>query len=81
MPLADQLMGPEADDAHTPSCGVMSETFLSQAGQGASLLGLVLSPEQLEGVAAQLVPLARHVAVVLALELPPMAEPAPVFLP
>ncbi len=59
----------------------MSEAFRPQAEQGAGLLGLALSPEQLERVASQLALLSRHVAVVLALELPPTVEPAPVFLP
>ncbi len=81
MPLAGQLVVPEADDAYIPINGLMSEAFRSQAAQGAILLGLALSPEQLERVAAQLGPLSRHVAVVLALELPPTVEPAPVFLP
>ena len=81
MPLADWTVLPEADDVHIPIGDVMSEAFRSRAEQGAILLGLALSPEQLERVAAQLGPLARHVAVVLALELPPAVEPAPVFLP
>ncbi len=59
----------------------MSPAFLAQAEQGADLLGLTLSPDQLAGVAVQLGLLSRHVAVVLALELPPAAEPAPVFVP
>ena len=59
----------------------MTADLRQQAEHGARLLGLTLSQDQLGRVAAILGPLSHHVAVVLALELPPDIEPAQVFVP
>ena len=59
----------------------MSTEFRSPAEHGARVLGLTLSPEQLDQVAANLELLSRHASVVLAVALPPEIEPAPVFVP
>ena len=47
----------------------------------ALLMDLALAPEQVERVAAALALVVRFGAPALAVELPPDAEPAPVFTP
>ena len=51
------------------------------AEQAARFLGLVVDPDHLDAVAANLAVLAQHAARVMALKLPDAPEPAPVFLP
>ncbi len=70
---------PEPHDARMPDHAMTASR--QQAEHGAQALGLVLPPDRLERVAAQLELLSRHVAAVLAVELPPELEPAPVFTP
>ena len=59
----------------------MTDRFRQQAGLSAALLDLPLDGANLDGVAASLELLAGHAALVLATILPPVVEPAPVFVP
>ena len=51
------------------------------AKQAAGFLGLPLDPAHLDGVAANLLLLGQHAALVMAHPVPPDTEPAPVFTP
>lgn len=59
----------------------MSRDPREHARHAAAFLDLPLDPAHLDGIAANLDLLHRHVARVMALELPAGTEPAPVFTP